>query len=342
MLKYKILIAKRIYNLYKTAIQKRDFYDIYALELLSSLVDQLDISPREKSKIVKSKNDLLLRVSKYYLDNLFNSIKNESQFASMHASFPEKNSPQASKKIEKLKSLPFDTSDKFEVGFGISSNELSIDQYITLFENMIWSGKFGGEPWANIARLYKDLNDAYKSKDYSGIMIAIDRIHQAEHNTGSIFTNFPDEEWVWIFEALTNKSIQASTIILLRESSEWLHPYIAKLIDNIDISEDMLDIQRGEVIYSKFLRDGSSKYFLTLDNLNYVAKYLHSNGNDNELIRILVWLVNYSYTGIYGHSSLAKNAYNVIEKYNILSEFITKARETLKPNILERFIEKRF
>ena len=275
MLKYKLIFGKRLINnlkkysnIIKLAISEKEFYNIYALELLCSLAPFQ--FPHLQEKLETRKNNLLLKVAEYYLKNLHLALLGEatnykSEIYENHSNYYKTNL------VEKL--------DDEEIYL----KDLSIDQLISLFEDFSWHSHFGGKRWGNIGRVYKELDGAFKSKNYKELMILIDRVHQLEHNTGSIFIDFPGAEVSWIYDALTNKAMNNSIHIISENCSPDLKRLLINLYDKVPSKLELL-VDRGGVLYNKYI---NGNCFINFKNLRDMAIYLIFNGDMDALVNIL-------------------------------------------------------
>ena len=250
--------------LLKKAVKESDVANFYALSLLAPLSEAGNIE--YNSKIIQARNKVVWDIAKYYINNMHKAIISELMQGQARY-WPENQN-----NIKVLENA------------GIKKNftesdirQFNAKQYEILFLYMNWAGAYGGKPWAEIANLYgqllkltnelrdvgsyshqalRALNDGTLSRQMMELTSIIDRVHQLEHNTGSLFTYFNDGEYHWINKMLTNKSLQSS-LQILRDKVEPINfnkndnldlkPLIQSYHNKPDRSKDELDEEIGEV-----------------------------------------------------------------------------------------------
>lgn len=219
-------IALKLESLIKRAVQKSDIATFYALNLFAPMAEH-DLKSGEggMAKVVQARNKLVWDITGYYLINMRKALTSEAR---QQSSMDWPKDPDKQNKL-KAAGIP----DK--VSIDDKAKYYTAEQYETLFLNGIWSSAYGGKPWADIAHLFGELGKARDeikkevvyphqairsftsgqlSKKMMEISTIIDRIHQLEHNTGSLFTYFPGGESAWIGELLTEKALINSVQVL--------------------------------------------------------------------------------------------------------------------------------
>lgn len=309
-------------SLIKRAITREEFSDFYALDALAPyLANDTDfvrkLPENIKNKIgdlLQRRNKIIWKIANYYYTSIKKIMIDEFGGA------PDNCWPtDEEEKAAKLRSVGF--KENIINGYGseihaiLPSNphEFTPQQFIVMFENIKFGGSWGGKPWADIARLYKELGELIRSlKSSSGehevirwhldgtfqvklneLSSIIDRINQAEHNTGSLFTHFQgvDNEGAWITDALNEKAIPNSIQVLKKRVSPDLKDVVQELQrDSVDQNELALQIAEIQLLKwknkkIKSINDsaaGSKEYLLR----NYKDNYISKEELESELKRL--------------------------------------------------------
>ena len=91
--------------------------------------------------------------------------------------------------------------------------EMDVDTYITIFEDFNWADAYGGEAWANIAKTWRDMEEAVSQLHGGGgddnewirLTAIVDHTFDLVHNTGSLFTKTSEKTQEWLMQALEDK-----------------------------------------------------------------------------------------------------------------------------------------
>lgn len=269
-------------NLIKLAITRSEFSDLYLLDLANAFSDNL--SNTEKLKLVANRNKLILKISQYYIENIKQAILDEITTYGIN----EENVrwPINHQNQQKLLSVGIKQSEPYKINI----NDLDQTEYFFLY--MDWEPSYGGKPWADITRAYHNLCKLYNSvknpndvSNISKIMSALDKIHQLEHNSGSIFSKFIEGEQKWMHDALTDKAIENSTDVLKQYSSDDVKNITNKLFPDSGLPQNEIDLQRGRVFVERYKGDLTT----SLDNLDdFISKHIENPNIINPTIKYLI------------------------------------------------------
>lgn len=237
--------------LIKRAIRKQELYDFYALSLLTdpTTLNKLEASGHDIHKIVELRIQSVYTLMSKYIQEVLELIKRELKFVN-GAHWPEGDG-EAEQKLEAL---------------GISQHNFRNLDKVTpqaaqcMFTYLYWPNEYGGPAWAEITERYIELlkihNELATYKHYvhkairafmSGEIqwlitragIAIDRINQAEHNTGSLSDKLQPEDdddrgpESWMQLLLNEKFIPGSVQILKEKTS----PEIKNLLKDFPVHQ---------------------------------------------------------------------------------------------------------
>jgi len=262
--------ALNVQQLIKRALSRQEFSDFYALDLLSPYFSGSTPLPpglttsKKIHDLLLRRNELVWKIANYYAQGMRKAIIGEVRTYAFDWPTKEadKNALEAVG-IDRLSTLK--SKDR----------NLTPTQMIALFDHLDWNSAYGGKPWSNIAQLFKELMEQigflkgyvgdhqvvrwhmegeFKTR-LSALVILIDRIHQAEHNTGSLFTHFSGTDMSsWIEEALNEKAIPGSIQKLREHSSPDIADTLKEVYPTPDVEEDELASQIIEVKMSRFSR----------------------------------------------------------------------------------------
>lgn len=284
--------ALNIEGLIKRAVSRQDFADFYGLDALSPYFEGTAKLPENMSEEHKAKlKNLLLRrnklvwdIANYYAQGMRRAIIGEIHTMSWQWPYGDD--------AKKLKEAGFSDSTAIS-----RARNFTPEQMIACFKYLDWNSQYGGRPWENIAILYKELLEQMKLlKNYIGdhdvvrwhmdgtfkqrlkaLITLIDRIHQAEHNTGSLFTHFQDGISSWIQEALNEKAIPSS----IQKLKEKAAPDVAEMLeevykdepyaDEIEIGSQLAEVQMNRET-KKQLDQIEKKYKQTVKSLESELK----------------------------------------------------------------------
>ena len=94
-----------------------------------------------------------------------------------------------------------------------AEEEMDVETYITIFEDLSWSDAYGGKAWARIAETWRDMEELVSGLHDGGgendnwvrLTATVDHAFDLVHNTGSLFTKAKSETQRWLFQALEDK-----------------------------------------------------------------------------------------------------------------------------------------
>lgn len=173
--KMRLKRAYFIENIIKIAITQQEFSDFYALDAIAPYLEGKEELPKNIREETKSKisdlllhrNSLVWKIANYYAESMHKAIIKE-----YYEGCPTYEENDNSNK-QKLNDVGIKNIDK-EIGqgtlrYGNLAKTFSSKQLIAGFKYLHWPSSFGGEPWANIAILYKELRDLINElKSYVG------------------------------------------------------------------------------------------------------------------------------------------------------------------------------
>lgn len=317
MLRYKISLASKIISFYKKAIKQQEFYDMYALEVILSFADVINISQNERKQLQLIFKNLVTSAAKEYSRNLKASLIREASILDQfHLTEQQKQ-----KLLDNNISLP-------EEGnlFLTDLSSLSPKQFEIIFSLDAWEGPYGGKAWMIIASTYGKLLDAMNADDPVKMFSVIDQIHQLEHNTNSIFASFGMEgveQLLWLHSALTTKAIASSLIIIKDKVSLYLKKYIEKIpgVANATITNEQYEHERGEVEYNRFLskleRNAQSADFTSHESAKEAFNYVLNTFGKERVFKFVTMYLN-TYQARYVYTMFA-----MIKKNNLKKEYFT-------------------
>ncbi len=270
--------ALNIESLFKRAVTRKDFADFYGLDALSPYFEgkaQLPANMSEEHKaklkgLLLRRNKLVWEIANYYAQNMRKAIVGELGTSAWE--WPDEES-----KKQKLQAVGLKSRSAI---YDMGAKNFTPEQMIACFQALDWSSAYGGPPWENIAVLYKELVQQIKLlKSYIGshdvirwhmdgtfrqrlgsLIVLIDRIHQAEHNTGSLFTHFNDGISDWIGEALNEKAIPSSVQKIKEKASPDVSEMLGEVYQNEPYADEMeVGSQIAEVQMSRLSRKNLEK-----------------------------------------------------------------------------------
>ena len=171
------IFSSHIRRIKKAMIPREMFFDFYGLSLIPEGFDEYTD---------KYRNLIYQEIKNEYLTYLESAIRGEARHYNRDwgESSPETASMQ-------------ELADKFREG-----EELLTDTEVAMWNEAnpeelarkgspqtAWDSNFGGETWEQIANAFTQLQNATSLND---IMVAIDHIHDLEHNTESVFNKDPE------------------------------------------------------------------------------------------------------------------------------------------------------
>lgn len=247
----------------KNDITKTDFADLYILDAVTQYLET--IGDNSAKKALELRYEIILKVGKSYQSLLRNAIISEAEHEY------ERSWPLLPNKINALEQIGFSKNDDSEGYRDDIDCKKEIDlftdeEFITLFKNFDWDEDYGGEAWANISLLFKQLNDAIKiatkknMKSVNKLMLVIDLIHQTQHNTATIFASFHNDQSSWIEDLLTEKASMYSFYLLKQYASNEVIKLLKNTpFDPAELPTDSEIIEEfGDIEIERFKRKRSS------------------------------------------------------------------------------------
>lgn len=302
-------LATGIESLIKRAITRKEFSDFYALDVLAPHLERdsefiQKLSPENQGKIgniLAQRNILIWKIANYYYSELARVLVSECEGRTGYG-WPKDPNKQAKLEAVGIKEKPGDKPSGYASRPIIPDiSDFTPEQFIVAFENFEFPSSWGGKPWADIARLYKELSILIKSlkslKSYTGehkvirwhldgtfkqhlnqLSSIIDRINQAEHNSGSLFTHFRDGESSWITDALNEKAIPNS----LKRLKTRVSPDIKPLLEEVDMSggidEAEISVQIADIELSKWQRRGKQRAMTEISDMREYEQHRFKTG----------------------------------------------------------------
>ena len=196
----KLLGVTKSMNWYKIALTKNEFYDFYALQGLPN--ETLKERPDMLFTLVEALNN----IRAYYLDFLFKEIGDELGHFIHYSgapTFKTVNAIDGSKKA----------GEELRERCNHEQCNVNSQEVMSYYNNFSWSNpNYGGPVWGTITEwtfklynvgpitqnVYNDVTIAHIRK----LAMIIDTIHSLEHNTASVLRDLPNDEYIWMSQAL--------------------------------------------------------------------------------------------------------------------------------------------
>lgn len=284
MLKGKLDYSKRIISLYKTAVSKKDFYDIYALKAILSSAEDIDLAQDKLSEFKSRLKTLILDAATLYVDKLSTVLAAQ---ALILINFDRDALSEENKRIFDKCNIPLKASMS-------ERKKHTPKQFEIIFVFPKWPNDFDGKFWGSIARIYGKLLDGISNANIDTILEAIERIHDNEFILSAGYDG--DNTLISLRTAIIDKSIPSHLAAIKRKISKDLKPYVDMLVEsNQELTPEKYDEQVGKVEYEKYIKQLNHKSYATfrdVEQITKIMKYLLSLGKNKLFDFVTEYLYN--------------------------------------------------